>query len=219
MHNRPQGILFDLDGTLLDTAPEFTHCLNKLLSESGKSPLPVSQVREKVSFGAKSMVGLGFGVAPTDPDCHALAARLIAIYEAHIGQRTVFFPGIFNLLTLLQKKKIPWGIVTNKLKTHTFPLIQQFPPLSAAGCIVAGDTLSTAKPDPAPLLHACEQLNLSPTACWYVGDAKTDVEASRQAGMRCAVAHYGYIPQNENALDWQADHYLKEAEEMVALFF
>jgi 2-phosphoglycolate phosphatase len=205
MRTKVEAILFDLDGTLLDTAPEFTHCLNLLLAEADMPTVTVAELRSSVSYGAKGMVEFGFKITELDERYQNIKDRFLALYAKEIGSKTHFFPGIVNLLERLQALGLPWGIVTNKPACFTFPLLEKFAPLSFASCVVAGDTLKTQKPDPAPLLHACQQMSVNPKHCWYVGDAKTDQEASHQAGMRCAIAHYGYIPPTENALDWQAD--------------
>ncbi|HRE32054.1 MAG TPA: HAD-IA family hydrolase [Candidatus Berkiella sp.] len=212
-----EAILFDLDGTLLDTAPEFTHCLNVLLAQEGLPSVIESQVRSTVSYGAKGMIEFGFKVTEQNPCFTDLKNRFLALYAKEIGFHTHFFPGIVKLLARLQALCLPWGIVTNKPACFTFPLLEKFSPLTNAGCVVAGDTLSTQKPDPAPLLLACQKLAVSPKNCWYIGDAKTDQEASHRAGMRCAIASYGYIPPAENALSWQADHYLAHASEIEML--
>jgi len=205
MNTPVEAILFDLDGTLLDTAPEFTYCLNLLLKEAGLPTVSETSLRSSVSYGAKGMVEFGFNITELDERYQDIKDQFLALYAKGIGSKTDFFPGIVALLERLKALGLPWGIVTNKPERFTFPLLEKFTPLKNASCVVAGDTLKTQKPDPAPLLHACQQLAVNPKHCWYVGDAKTDQEASHQAGMRCAIAHYGYIPPTENALDWRAD--------------
>lgn len=200
-----EAILFDLDGTLLDTAPEFTHCLNLLLSQAGLPLVSEASLRSSVSYGAKGMVEFGFKITELDERYQAIKDQFLSLYAKDIGSKTHFFPGIVNLLERLKRLGLPWAIVTNKPEQFTLPLLEKFAPLQQASCVVAGDTLKTQKPDPAPLLHACQQLAVNPKHCWYVGDAKTDQEASQKAGMRCAIAHYGYIPPTEDALTWQAD--------------
>jgi len=200
-----EAILFDLDGTLLDTAPEFTHCINVLLAEAEMPPVLEADLRSSVSYGAQGMIEFGFKITSLDERFQVLKDQFLVLYASEIGSQTQFFPGIVKLLERLQAVGLPWGIVTNKPARFTFPLLEKFALLKKAGCVVAGDTLATQKPDPAPLLLACQQLAVNPKHCWYVGDAKTDQEASRHAGMRCAIAHYGYIPPEENALQWQAD--------------
>jgi len=214
-----KAVLFDLDGTLLDTAPEFAYCLNHLLQEEGKSPVVLAELREFVSFGAKGMVGFAFKLSEQDPAFNDLKERFLALYYQNTGFQSQLFPGVSTLLQQITDKEIPWGIVTNKQQVYTTRLIEKFKPLQAALCVVAGDTLSVNKPDPAPLLHACQTLKVKPEKCWYIGDAKTDVEASKSAKMRCGVAQYGYIPRHEDAKHWQADYYLEKISDIEHFLF
>lgn len=213
----PKAILFDLDGTLLDTAPEFTHCLNLLLAQEDKQQITLQQLRRIVTFGAKGMIEFGFSIDEQAPEFYHLQQRLLEIYSQHLGSKTEFFPGIANILRTIMQKGIKWGIVTNKPGAYTVPLVEKFKPLNEATCVISGDTLSTQKPDPAPLLHACQMLKIQPQHCWYVGDAITDIQAGHRAGMRCAIANYGYIPQDEDPLDWQADCNLSTAHDIASL--
>lgn len=208
------AILFDLDGTLLDTAPEFTTCVNYLLTQAGKQPISVEKVRSAVSFGAQGMIECAFNISPSDPNFLTLKQQFLEAYAQTLGLETSFFPGILPLLTFLTEQQLPWGIVTNKPMAYTQGLIQHFAPLQQAACVIAGDTLSTQKPHPAPLLHACALLKVQPENCWYIGDAKSDVQASKAAGMRCAVANYGYIPAGEDVQTWEADYYLAQAHDI-----
>lgn len=212
-----QAMLFDLDGTLLDTAPEFAACLNILLQQRGQAPILVEELRPFVSFGAKGMIEFCFKIEESDPNFAALKADFLNNYLNLLGSKTCYFPGIPMLLGKLQEKSIPWAIVTNKPALYTFPLLQKFPLLDKAHCVVAGDSLPTKKPDPAPLLHACEQLQVAPAHCWYIGDAHSDVQASQQAGMRCAVAGYGYLPTTEDPATWGAEHYVRSADALLKL--
>ncbi|MGD9591243.1 MAG: HAD family hydrolase [Candidatus Berkiella sp.] len=206
----PLAFLFDLDGTLLDTAPEFTYCLNKLLAQQGKENVTVKAMRSSVSFGAKGMLSFGFKVHTDDPIINSLLPEFLRLYQHEIGLRTQFFPGMEEILLHLGKKGLSWGIVTNKPLNFTTELVKMFKPLQAAKCVVAGDSLPFQKPDPAPLLHAAAMLETAPQDCWYIGDAKTDLMASRKANMRCAIANYGYIPPDEDPFAWNADSYLAQ---------
>jgi N-acetyl-D-muramate 6-phosphate phosphatase len=212
------AILFDLDGTLLDTAPEFTYCLNILLQQENRQTVTVNQLRSIVSFGANGMLQFGFGMTEKDPSYAKLKQQFLDLYMKNIGTQTEFFPGVSNLIQTIESKKIQWGIVTNKPKVFTFALLEKFKLLKLARCVVAGDTLPHQKPDPAPLLFACQTLKVLPQNCWYVGDAKTDAQASQSAGMPCAIASYGYIPQDENPKEWQAQQYLSIADDIAKLF-
>ncbi len=211
------AVLFDLDGTLLDTAPEFSTCLNTLLEQEGKAAVSVEHLRSWVSFGARGMVKFGFKLSEQDPYLEQLLPQFLALYQQNIGFQTQLFPGMSNILTLLNSKDIPWAIVTNKPLKYTLPLVKQFEQLQMASCVVAGDSLPVQKPDAAPLLHACQQLAVHPNQCWYIGDALTDVQASRNANMRCAIANYGYIPIDESSTNWEADDYLDTPADIARL--
>ncbi|MBS0290070.1 MAG: HAD-IA family hydrolase [Proteobacteria bacterium] len=211
------ALLFDMDGTLLDTAPEFTHCLNSLLAQEGKPLTTLASLRSWVSFGAKGMVKHGFKLTEQDPVLDSLVSRFLTLYLENIGTLTQFFPGMHDILNVILNKGLPFAIVTNKPSLYTNLLMQRFAPLKEARCVVAGDSLPWHKPDPAPLLYACQQLSVKPEHCWYIGDALSDVQASRSAKIRCAIAHYGYIPPDENAIEWQADHYLTQPADILQL--
>ncbi len=217
MKQKTKALLFDLDGTLLDTAPEFTVCLNTLLKEEGLPSITVEALRSRVSYGAKGMVEFGFNMREDHAAFSSLKERFLSLYAANLGQHTVLFPGIAALIGAIEQQKLVWGIVTNKFKNFTFPLVDLFPVLKNTAIVIAGDTLPTQKPDPAPLLLACQTLQISPEDCWYIGDAKTDVEASKRAGMRSAVAQYGYIPPGDDPRHWQADAYIQTSADIANL--
>lgn len=209
------AVFFDLDGTLLDTAPEFTDCMNRLLREFSLPLITPDALRESVSQGASGMLACAFGKKLKDFSADELKKRFLKSYREHIGSQTDFFIGIPTLLTELQKAEIPWGIVTNKYSEFTLPLIQQFPLLTQARCVISGDTLKLSKPHPDPLFLAASQVNIAPHHCWYVGDARTDVQASRAAGMKSIVAHYGYVPVNEDLSTWGADQYIHHPTQIL----
>lgn len=209
------AVFFDLDGTLLDTAPEFLHCMNQLLNECGLPITHVESLRTSVSKGASGMLACAFGEKLKDFSIDMLKKRFLDLYRASIGSQTHLFEGIPSLLEALDKAKIPWGIVTNKSAQFTLPLIQQFPLLTTARCVVSGDTLQVSKPHPDPLVLAAKQVGIAPHACWYVGDARTDVEASRAAGMKSVIVHYGYVPPGEDLTTWEADHYISDPVQIL----
>ncbi|MFI4936957.1 MAG: HAD family hydrolase [Candidatus Berkiellales bacterium] len=211
------AFIFDLDGTLLDTAPEFVFCLNSMLQEDGQNHITVEALRNVVSFGTKGMVEFAFNLLEADPRFTLLKQRFLDLYAKNLGNHTRYFPGIVTLLQLLSQRNIPWGIVTNKTSVYTNPLVQKFSALNQARCVISGDTLPTSKPDPAPILYACEQLAVQPAQCWYIGDAKTDIEASHRAGVRCVIASYGYIPASEDPATWGADHHVALPEQIADL--
>lgn len=212
------GVLFDLDGTFLDTAQDMAQALNLLLQEEGRSALPFAQIRPQVSNGARGLLGLGFNCAPGEADFERLRDRYLAIYAEKLHALTRAFPGIDALLAELERHEIRWGIVTNKPRFLAEPLLRALGYWPRAACLVAGDDHPLRKPHPAPMLLACTQAGLVPEQCVYVGDAARDIEAGRNAGMATVAALYGYIPEDEDPADWQADAAVDSAQQLAALF-
>jgi phosphoglycolate phosphatase len=204
-------VLFDLDGTLLDTAPDMGRALNRLLREQGRQPLAHRDIRPVVSHGSPGLLELGFSLYPDDADYPPLRDRFLALYRDCLARDTRPFPGIPELLDWLEGRDIPWGVVTNKPGWLTEPLLAALDLTRRAACIVSGDTLPQRKPHPAPLLHACGQIGVAPDHCVYVGDAERDVEAGKRAGMRTVAATWGYIPEEDDPAHWQADALLEDA--------
>ena len=201
-----RAVLFDLDGTLLDTAPDMAGALNQLRSEEGRGALPFAMVRSLVSHGSGALVSLGFpGVVGSEFE--ALRARL--------SLETQIYDGIQEALVHLESMDILWGIVTNKPGWLTEPLLEDLSLRHRARVVVSGDTLAERKPHPAPLLHAAGKLGLAPRHCVYVGDAERDVLAARAAGMKVYVALFGYIPENERPRDWPAEGWLESPLDMA----
>ncbi len=197
-------ILFDLDGTLLDTAPDLAFALNAVLQEQQRPPLPFSKIRPHISHGGEALVRLGFNLAEGDPASKPLHTRLVEIYSAHIADHTKPFDGMLETLNTLDKKGINWGIVTNKPANLTMPLLEKFKFACHSACNICGDTLEEKKPHPAPLLYACELMQILPENCVYVGDAQRDIEAGQRAGMRTLIASYGYFRQEDHPETWGA---------------
>jgi phosphoglycolate phosphatase len=208
-------VLFDLDGTLLDTAPDLADALNALLEENSCAPLPYADIRPVVSHGGIALVDLGFRLAHADPRFEPLRRRLLDIYRANISRKTRPFPGMLELLERLEARAINWGVVTNKPGWLTDPLLRELDLFDRAACVVSGDTLEQRKPHPAPMLHACEQAGSTPAQCVYVGDAQRDVEAGRNAGMHTLVALFGYIPLDDDVHTWQADAMISAPGELL----
>ena len=210
-----QAILFDLDGTFADTAPDLGFALNTLLEAHGKPTLPLERVRCVASSGARGMLGVGFGVAPGDPSYERLAAEFLDLYERNLCRETRLFPGIEALLDALEARGLRWGIVTNKAERFTFPLLRLLALDERAGCIVCGDSTPHRKPHPGPLLAAAATVRVEPATCIYLGDDERDMIAGRAAGMRVAVAEYGYLGLGNPSQDWQADFRVRDPLELL----
>jgi phosphoglycolate phosphatase len=208
-------ILFDLDGTLADTAPDLAYALNTLLQEHSKPPLPYETIRPVASHGAAGLIELGFGIARDTPRFSPLRERFISIYRTHLMRETRLFPGMPELLDQLVARGLNWGIVTNKPAFLTDPLIEQLGLQEDAVCVVSGDTTSNRKPHPEPMLHACQLAGSKPDECLYVGDAARDIEAGNAAGMQTLVALFGYIGAQEHPETWGASGLIHAPEEIL----
>jgi N-acetyl-D-muramate 6-phosphate phosphatase len=208
-------VLFDLDGTLADTAPDLAAALNALLVEEGMAPLPFAVIRPIVSHGATALVKLGFGFGSDHHGFAVLRERLLMHYAADVCRETRVFPGIPELLAELTARGIGWGIVTNKPAFLTDPLVKHLGLIHAPVCVVSGDTTQNRKPHPEPMLHACAITGASPAHCLYVGDAERDIQAGRDAGMKTLVALFGYIAENETPAQWGADGMVREPLEIL----
>lgn len=217
MIKSPSAILFDLDGTLLDTANDLANCLNLLLAEERKPMLPFDAIRPHVSNGANAMLDFGFGAIEESHKQH-LRERLLRLYEANIATHTVWFDGMEAFTSRLREKGIPWGIVTNKPRLYTDLLLDAMQISSVINVVVCPDDLNIAKPDPRPMLHACQQINAEPSNSFYVGDHIRDIEAGKAAGMKTIAAAYGYLEKPERAADWQADFIINKSSDISLLF-
>lgn len=211
------AVLFDLDGTLLDTAPDFHWTLNTLLAEEGRPAMDFATLRAHVSAGARAMVKAGFDLKLDDPDFDRLHQRMLALYESHLDVDTVLFDGLNNLLETLEQADIPWGIVTNKPERYTTPLLKGLKLDSRSGSVICPDQVNLRKPDPESLFMACREINARPEHCVYVGDHIRDIEAGRRAGMRTVSAAYGYIDAGDSIESWQADHIIRHGSELLPL--
>lgn len=209
-------ILFDLDGTLLDTAPDLAAALNTVLEENQLPPLPFESIRPAVSHGGIALIKLGFRLQQDDPRFDALRQRLLTVYRENISRRTTLFPGMEALLQAIEQRGLNWGVVTNKPGWLTDPLMKDLQLYDRAVCVISGDTLQQRKPHPAPLLHACQLANSLPEQCLYVGDAQRDIEAGINAGMYTMVALFGYFTEQDRPHDWGANHLIEEPRELLA---
>ncbi len=216
---RLRAVLFDLDGTLLDTAPDFVTAVNLLRAEHGREPLPGEPIRRTVSHGARALVRLAFGIGEEDPAFEPLRQRLLALYEAHLLVDTVPFPGIAELLQALAARGIRWGVVTNKPNYLAEPLLARARLEPPADVLVCPDHVSRTKPDPEPLLLACARLGCAVTEAVYVGDHARDIQAGRNAGMRTIAATYGYLEPDEAVTQWQADYHADSVPAIAHILF
>jgi N-acetyl-D-muramate 6-phosphate phosphatase len=208
-------VLFDLDGTLADTAPDLVDALNRVLAEQGRDPQPLAFIRPIVSQGGRAMVRRAFGIEHDDPAFEALLQRFLDVYGENVAVHTRLFPGMETVLDALEDGGLSWGIVTNKSGWLAEPLVHALKLADRAACVVSGDTTASRKPHPEPLLHACRQTDRQPGQCLYVGDAANDIEAGREAGMRTMVALFGYIPAGEDPQSWGADALINRPDEII----
>jgi N-acetyl-D-muramate 6-phosphate phosphatase len=202
-----RAVLFDLDGTLLDTAPDLVSALNAVRVEQGRAPMPFELARTQVSHGSSGLVRLGFPDLSGDP-LEALRLRLLEVYSLNLAVGTRLFEGCQQVLDYLVARDMPWGIVTNKPAFLTQPLLVTLGLDRQAACVVSGDTLPQRKPHPAPLLLAASQLQIAPAQCLYVGDAERDVQSARAAAMPVLVARYGYLGPADDPAAWLPDGHI-----------
>lgn len=212
-----QAVLFDLDGTLIDSAPDLGAAADKMRLDRGLPSLPAAQYRPMAGAGARGMLHIAFGMSPQDPDFDAMREEFFSNYERRMTHNTYAFDGVPDLLRALEQRPLLWGIVTNKSQRFTNPLTQSMPLLAGAGAVVSGDTTPHAKPHPAPLLEAARRLGVAPAACLYVGDDERDIVAGRAAGMRTVAATYGYLGSQLDTAVWQADAEIKSPMDLLQL--
>ena len=208
-------VLFDLDGTLADTAPDLAYALNCVLQQQDREPLPFELIRPVVSHGGAALISLGFSLGPGHHGYDELRAELLHIYQKNLTRRTGLFPGMADLLGTLEQRGMNWGVVTNKPAWLTDPLMDQLGLSARAACIISGDTTANRKPHPEPLLLACRQAGSTPEQCLYVGDAERDIEAGRRAGMHTAVALFGYLDEQDTPQCWGADTLIEHPGDLL----
>ena len=211
-----KAVLFDLDGTLADTAPDLGHAINRMRTARGLVELPLQATRPVTSLGARGMLEIGLEVTPLDPDYEVLREEFLAIYADNMCRETRLFPGVAELLAELERRALPWGVVTNKPERFTHPLLESLGVHKRAACIIGGDTTGKIKPDPAPLLAAAERIGITPRHCLYLGDDMRDVQAGRAAGMKVVVAGFGYL-NGSDPETWGADAIIDEPLELLKL--
>jgi N-acetyl-D-muramate 6-phosphate phosphatase len=212
-------ILFDLDGTLVDTAPDLGHALNLQLIRHGKQPLADTAIRPFASHGSRGLVGLGFGITPKDDNFIKMRDEYLSLYESVFTRSPVLLPGIAELLQAIESKGLNWGIVTNKPRRFTQPLIKSMGmDLSKrAACVVSGDDAPNPKPSPETLLIACYQVGVKSENCMYIGDAERDIVAGKAAGMKTVVALFGYIDVTDKPQEWNADFLIETPKQLIEI--
>ena len=213
--SRSKAVLFDLDGTFADTAPDLAAALNRLRAEQGLEPLPVERLRPFASAGARGMIAASFGLKPEHAEFEALRNAFLEFYGERTCVDTKLFPGMADLLDELEGRRIAWGIVTNKALRFTEKILYALGVKPA--CVIGGDSTAQLKPNPASLLLAAERLKLSPGECVYVGDDLRDMQAARGAGMRAIAVHWGYHHPDSGAPEsWQAEAIISTPLELLA---
>lgn len=205
MFNDIEAVLFDLDGTLIDSAPDLGAAADKMRTDRGLASLPLADYRPMAGAGARGMIGIAFGLTPDDDGFGDLKEEFFANYEACMTERTYAFDGVAELIAQIDRAGLKWGVVTNKSARFTLPLTRRMPLFGSAQTIISGDTTPHAKPHPAPLLEAARQLQLHPGRCVYVGDDERDIVAGRAAGMPTVAAAYGYLGTLADPRHWKAD--------------
>lgn len=215
--NKITTVLFDLDGTLVDTAPDLGYALNLQLERHGNAPLPLEKIRPVASHGSRGLLELGFGITPKDTHFMAMRDEYLNLYDQVFTRSPVLFDGVADLLKSIESKGLHWGVVTNKPARFTQPLMQAINLHQRAVCIVSGDDALRAKPHPDTLLMACSQANVTPTSCIYVGDAERDIEAGNIAGMKTVIALWGYIAETDKPSEWGANVLIETPAQVLDL--
>lgn len=205
MKSRTRCVLFDLDGTLVDTAPDLAFAANEVRVEAGFSPLPLAHYRPVASAGARGLLKVALNVAPEDPQYSRCRDRFLEIYSGNLSRQSRLFPGMDETLAVFEKKNIRWGVVTNKPDWLALPLMQALKLTTRMACLIGQRDGLAVKPAPDSLLLACTELKLHPAECVYVGDDLRDIQAARAAGMPVLAAAWGYIGVEESIADWHAD--------------
>jgi N-acetyl-D-muramate 6-phosphate phosphatase len=210
-------ILFDLDGTFADTAPDLASALNHARASRKLPPLPLAMLRPQASHGAAGLLKAGMNIKPEAPEFNELRDLFLGYYASHICAHTKLFDGMADLVEALERRGIQWGIVTNKPHRFTLPLMQELGYADRAACLVSGDTCGNAKPHPEPLLKACEMIGASPAQCLYLGDDLRDMQAANSAGMPGIIARYGYIDEGADLASWNARAIIDRPMEILDL--
>ena len=214
MTKRIQAVLFDLDGTLIDSAPDLGAAADKMRTNRGLPSLDQGQYRPMAGAGARGMLGVAFNITPEHADFDVLREEFFQLYEARMTELTYAFDGVAQMLLKLDQAQLKWGIVTNKSMRFTDPLVRAMPVLADAQVVISGDTTAHAKPHPEPLLEAARRIGVAPERCVYVGDDKRDIDAARAAGMCSLAAAYGYLGVHDIS-SWGADAVLQQPQDLI----
>lgn len=209
-----QAVLFDLDGTLVDSAPDLAAAADKLRTDRGMASLPLEMYRPMAGAGARGLIGVAFGLTPADPEFAALKEEFFVNYERCMTERTYAFDGVAELLAAIVAAGLKWGVVTNKAERFALPLTRQMSIFQTASTVVCGDTTPHPKPHPAPLLEASRQMAIAPERCIYVGDDERDIVAGHAAGMSTVAAAYGYLGAGDGTVHWNAHATIHAAHEL-----
>ncbi len=212
-----KAVLFDLDGTLADTALDLGGALNTMLREQGLPEVSMDEIRPVASHGASGLLKLGMNLDKTDPNHARLRQQYLDTYETCFDKDTVLFEGIDDLVQAIHARGLKWGIITNKPHTFTHRLVPQLGFSVAPDVVVSGDTTAEAKPSTKPMFYACEQIDIAPEACLYVGDAERDMQAGKNAGMKTVLVAWGYIHADDNTAEWPADSIIDSPEQLLQL--
>jgi len=211
-----RAVLFDLDGTLADTAPDLAYAVNCMRGARNLPPLPLSATRPVTSLGARGLLNVAFGLGPEDPGYDTMREEFLQLYERHICRETRLFPGTDCLLDSLESRGLRWGVVTNKMERLARLLLDMLALTTRAACIIGGDTAARPKPHPEPLLAACQAVGVDAADCIYVGDDRRDVEAGQAAGMKVVAAKWGYC-NGGRPESWCANWIMEQPTDVLRL--
>jgi N-acetyl-D-muramate 6-phosphate phosphatase len=213
--NTLEGVLFDLDGTLLDTAPDLLEALNWAMQQHGYAPVAKDEIRPYISFGAVAMVRKSLSADTSETTRNRVMQTMLDYYQDHIAERTQLFDGMQEVLETLESRGIAWGVVTNKRKRFTLPLMDALQLAGRAACLVSGDSAAAGKPHPDPVLLACRQAGVAPRHCVFIGDSAHDIAAGKSAGTLTLAALYGYLQADDDPGKWGADGLVHNPREIL----
>lgn len=213
----PQLILFDLDGTLVDTAPDLGHALNMQLERHGKPALTMDEIRPVASHGSKGLLALGFGLTPGHADFDKMRTEYLSLYDEVFTRSPVLFDGMTQVLNDIERRNLRWGIVTNKPRRFTEPLVKAMGLYDRAATVICGDDATKPKPSPETLFMACAQAKVTISDAIYIGDAERDIQAGQAAGMKTVVAMYGYLDASDHPESWSADYFVQQPLDILKL--